>query len=230
MVDEDGNTKAIRLKMGQGSLLLITEPVLFSNLHLRRKEVKSIADVLFQGYKIGPILWETGIRPKLNKKQGAERSPEKSDEQHLESPLTYILSQKGLKESWYVLICTLLMFLGFYVRRRQRPMPVFYSHENQSVEEVKTLSNLYLNRPVNRELAEMKVLYLRYQLKKNFQMELLSFKREPERLSARTGVRLQLIKSLSEKLSLLQQKEELSEGFVRDLCLSVNQFYEEAGL
>lgn len=231
MVDEDKNNKAIRLNMGSGSLLLILEPVLFSNLHLRRKSVKTLADVFFNQYKTGPILWETGLRKprKKNEDSGAQSSAS-NDEQISKSPLAYILAQKGLKESWYVLMFALLMFLFFHIRSRQRPMPMVYALENQSLEEVKTLSNLYLSRPLNRELAEMKVLYLRYQLKKNFQMDLSSFQLEAERLSARTGVRQTLVKSLAEKLTLFEQNNDLSEGFVQDLCRSVNRFYEEAGL
>lgn len=227
---EDDELIALSLKQGKGTIHFLMEPVMLCNLHLKREEVKALADHFFVSIPdTGGIIWETGARKEARKSSSSSRA-NGPDERSLNTPLRYILGQKGLKESWYVLMFSLIVFLAFHIRRRQRAMPLYYPPENNSLEEVKTLSNLYLNRPIPAELVQMKIQYLRFQLKRHFGLRPEDLIQKPERSASRMGVRPELVRRIAEKIRLSEKRNDLSEGFVMDLCESINQLYEDASI
>lgn len=70
-----------------------------------------------------------------------------------QSPLKYILQNRGLKYAYFGLLILGLLYLIFGAKRRQKIIEITRTNENSSVEFVKTLSRLYERQNQNEKLV-----------------------------------------------------------------------------
>ena len=94
----------------------------------------SIEDVLAQ-LPDNMIYWD-----ELSKKHYTD-STENVDNQN---PLKYVLSRKSLRWAWYLLISTIILFLIFGAKRKQKAIPLMQENKNSTFEYTKAVSALYL--------------------------------------------------------------------------------------
>ena len=59
------------------------------------------------------------------------------------TPFRYILSQPALKTAFYILLIGLLGFIFFEIKRKQRAIPIIKPPDNDSLQFVRTIGNLY---------------------------------------------------------------------------------------
>ncbi len=78
-----------------------------------------------------------------------------------DSPIQYILKQKSLKWPYYLFLSTLLLFIIFRGKRKQRVIPIPEKNENTSIQYVDTLSNLFEQQNQNVKLVpHMKTIFM----------------------------------------------------------------------
>ena len=58
--------------------------------------------------------------------------------------LDFILSKPGLRNAWYIFVFSVLLFIIFNAKRRQRIVPIIEPLKNKSVEFIRTIGNLYM--------------------------------------------------------------------------------------
>lgn len=125
---------------GKGHFLLLTTPIVFSNFHLLRPEVRQYAAGVLSHLKEGPVYWDGYSRvPEqvARRRNGTDRGlPE-------EHPLSFILKYPALAWAWYLLLGLAGAYLLFRAKRRQRIIPVLPKNENSSYEFISTIANLH---------------------------------------------------------------------------------------
>lgn len=180
------------IKIGEGHLFFHTDPFLFTNYFLSKPEGFDYASKVLRHLPARPVIWETFH---------TDYHGDYGDQQMLngESPLKYILAQRGLQTAWYLLLAGVLVFLLFRTKRQQRIIPLMQRVENTSIEFAKSLGTLYHKAQSGGSLArEMMRLF------DNFNRRHYGINRKPkegdfsEIISKKSKVKLELVQEILE--------------------------------
>lgn len=127
---------------GKGKFLLHTTPMVFSNFHLLRPEMRHYAQAALSHLPESNIYWDNMSRvpESVTRRRNNADSAQDPDKDHL---LTYVLQQPALAWSWYLLLGLTAVWLIFRAKRRQRVIPVLPRNENSSYEFINTIANLH---------------------------------------------------------------------------------------
>lgn len=136
----------IKVKYGEGTLLIHLCPYVFTNYYLLRSDSKKYVEDLLSQVPGKNIVWFTN---------------EQVESDLSKSPLSFILSQEALRNAFYLIIAGILLFILFNAKRKQRIVPIIQPLSNTSVEFAKTIGNLYFQEGSPETLLSMRITYLR---------------------------------------------------------------------
>ncbi len=134
----------IKVQHGDGNLYFHTQPILFTNYHLLKNEHRKHAAAALSYLDDDMILFDSPNKDTLNMGN---------------SPLRFILRQPPLKSAWYLALITLLLFLIFNAKRRQRIIKIIKPLENTTVAFTKTIGNLYYETKDHNTIIDKKITY-----------------------------------------------------------------------
>lgn len=176
---------AIRLEVGEGTLTLVSMPLVFTNYCLLKTN-PSISEKLFASLPNTDTYWARG-RWSWDY-PAAEDSP---------SLLSFIHSQQSLTWAFYVLLFSVLVFFFFEIKRQQRPIPVINPPENVSLKFSESISRLYLLKKDHREMIRKKMKYLMEQIRNEMHIDTSKIDDHfYAKLSSKSGVEKDKIKEL----------------------------------
>jgi len=84
------------------------------------------------------------------------------------TPLRFILTHEPLAWAYYISIISLLIFMIFESKRKQRIIPIIKPLENTSLEFVGTIGTLYYQRSDHRNIAEKKIVFFLEQIRTRY--------------------------------------------------------------
>ena len=149
-------TNFVRIPYKNGVFYLHLQPVAFTNYYLLQKNAQYTEKIL--GY-ITPnetIYWN------VNQYENQDLS---------ESPLRYILSKPDLRWAWYLSLISLLFFMIFNAKRRQRIIPIKEPLKNTTVDFTKTIGNLYYQEKDHQNIAEKKIIFLLEKIRNEYYID-----------------------------------------------------------
>jgi len=129
---EYGMTDCFRVKYGKGWFIFHFNPILFTNYNMRQEEGLRYTNQLLSSYNKQKIYWDAFSKSPVTKNNAAH-----------ESPLRFILSQRSLKWSWYLLCIFILIFVVFNAKRKQAYIPLLPSNRNTTVEYITSIATLH---------------------------------------------------------------------------------------
>ncbi|MCC9043225.1 hypothetical protein LNQ81_11145 [Myroides sp. M-43] len=136
----------IRQKQGKGQLILGLQPIAFtnynmleSNNHLYTQGILSYLPQQKTYYTVTKLSTDT--------------------EYHSESILRFIFKNPSLKWAWYFFLGTLILFILFTAKRKQRIIPIIKPLSNTTVDFTKTVSNLYIQNKDYDDLMNKQIIY-----------------------------------------------------------------------
>jgi hypothetical protein len=145
-----------RWTFGDGQFLFHSNPVVFSNYFLVKKDGQQYAATVFSHLKTGDIFWDKFSR--ISEATGRRRNSSRGGTPHLgESPLSYILKQQPLAWAWYLLVGLAIAFIGFRGKRRQRIIPIWPKLENTTLDFVKTIGQIAFKNQNHTQLCQQKM-------------------------------------------------------------------------
>lgn len=147
---------ALRRPVGKGEIILISTPLLFTNYGMLDKNNAAYIFRLLSPAKDLP-LYRTEA---YNKSEYEQRSP-----------FRYFLSQPALRWGLYLTMITLVLFLIFTARRRQRPIPVIREPDNKTLEFTELIGTLYYQKKDHADLVRKKFTYFAESLRRNIQVD-----------------------------------------------------------
>lgn len=149
---------ALSYPWGKGEIILISTPLLFTNYGvLDGKNATYIFRLLSQMGDL-PIVRTEGYM-----KQTAQIQM---------SPFRYFLSQRPLRWALYLTMFTIILFMVFTARRRQRVIPVIHQPENKSLEFTKLIGTLYFQKKDHADLVHKKYIYFAEELRREIQVDI----------------------------------------------------------
>ena len=145
-VYEEHDTVAGIRDYGKGKVVVVSMSLLFTNYGILNDTIRPLVMRLLSQCSDLPVV---RYDPKLIDKVGDK-------EQESESPLRYMLANRPLRWALYLTLATLVAFVAFSARRRQRIIPVIKPPVNHMMDFVKRIGGIYFKRHDNVDLLNKK--------------------------------------------------------------------------
>ncbi len=208
----------IRYSFGKGFLYLMPSPDYFINYNLLKPRGNDYASkALSYLNPKGEIIWDEYLTAGA---EGAE-----------DSPMRVFLSHPELKWAYFIALFSLLFFVLYEMKRRQRIIPIADPLQNTTVDFVKVVGQLYYQQRNNLNIASKKVTFflehvrIRYQLKTNvLNHELM------QTLISKSGVNADMIGQIFKYINYVQTGKKISDQELIQLNYLTEQFYKQSRL
>lgn len=202
----------IRIPEGKGSLILGTEPIIFTNYNiLKSNNHLYIADVFSYLPKGKTYLSVTKVAD--------------DDKYESRSILRFILNNPALKWMWYFFLITLVVFVFFTAKRKQRVIPIIKPLSNTTVDFTKTVSNLYLQNKDYADLINKSIIYTLENIRRKYWIDTTKLDEQfILSLHAKTGKDKQDIKQF---VSFVEQFKASPNYASEELLVELNKIIEK---
>ncbi len=139
-----GYPVALRIKWGEGNLILNSTPIAFTNNYMLYQNNSDYVAKLISHLPVANLHWTQYYQ--IGRMEAL-------------TPLRFILNNEALRWAYYLSILSLLVFIMFESKRKQRVIPIIKPLKNTSVEFAKTLGNLYLQGDNHKNIAKKQLHY-----------------------------------------------------------------------
>ena len=168
---------------GNGKVIVMDMPLIFSNYGILDDAIRPLALRL---------LSECGDKPVV-RYDPTHIDQVTTDKQESGSPLRYLLNNRPLRWAFYLALATLVAFVLFTARRRQRVIPVIKPPVNHMMDFVKRIGGIYYKRHDNVDLLNKKYVTFSNELRSRAMIDIDNddnIDDELQLLSNRTGIAL----------------------------------------
>ncbi|WP_298424494.1 DUF4350 domain-containing protein [uncultured Kordia sp.] len=206
-------TNFIKIPVGDGTFLLHTQPVVFTNFHLLKDEHYKYAEGVLGYIPNKDIYFDS------QNKYGVDES---------NSPLRFILSEPALRWAWFLSLLTLLVFILFNVKRKQRIVKIINPLENTTVDFAKTIGNLFYETKDHENVVRKKITYFLEHLRNEYLMNTQALdERFVKRLALKSGKKQEDIFELISLIIKLKKKVHFQEQDVLNITKAIERFHKK---
>ncbi len=172
---------------GKGKVVVMSMPLLFTNYGILNDTIRPL---------VLRLLSECGNKPVVRYDPSHYSQATRSN-QASESPLRYLLANRPLRWAFYLALATLVAFVVFSARRRQRVIPVIKPPVNHMMDFVKRIGGIYYKRHDNVDLLSKRYATFSNDLRVKAMIDIDNYDYlddELQALSHRTGIPIDQIK------------------------------------
>lgn len=201
----------IKIAWGEGNIFLHLQPIVFTNYHLLKEENAK---------------YSAGVMSYLKDKTIYFDSRNKSFRNLGNSPMRFILSQPALRWAWYLALFTIVLFMIFNAKRRQRIIKVIEPLRNTTVDFTKTIGNLYYETKDHNNLIDKKITYFLEYIRRVFYLDTQRLDEKfIKNLAKKSNSDQSEIKKLVNLIVYLRDKENCNENNLLQLNGAIEKFY-----
>lgn len=216
-INSDRRPNYIKINYGDGSFFLNTVPIAFTNFNIL--DTVNV-DYIYKSFAYLPsdsyVLWDEYY---------------KSNKELIRTPLRYILSQVSLSWAYYILILSVILYIIFFGRRRQRIIPVVKPLSNTTLEFVKLIGRLYFQQKNHKNIADKKINYFFDQLRTRYFIKTDEINEETlNKISTKSGLPLVDIKETFNYIHYLNNNPKITETELSRINYLIESFYKRAGI
>jgi len=187
-IGDENHPNFISLKIGRGSMYLMTTPMFFSNYYLDSLETFNHLQETWSIFNPDDVLWDKFSASPYNKPSFTKMK---------ESPLRYILKNRSLRWAWYLIWITLMLYVVFQSRRKQQVIPLQLIRKNNTIEYSKAIAALYFQGKNHKIIAEEMLTQFYSFIRNRYNIRLDKDKNEQvEKLSVISGINKQTIHTI----------------------------------
>jgi hypothetical protein len=209
--DKTKRVNFIKVAYGSGYLYFHLQPLLFTNYHLLKKDHYKHAAAALSYLDDDTIYFD---------------SPNKNTQDLGDSPLRFILSQPALRAAWYLGLMSLLLFLIFNAKRKQRIVKVVKPLENTTVAFTKTIGNLYYETKDHNTIIDKKITYFLEYIRRVYYLDTqILDDKFAKSLTLKSGKDLENTKKLMNLIVSLKAKPVCNEADLLALNNAIEDFY-----
>jgi len=210
--NQNGKTNFIRVKLGDGNIFLNTVPLVFSNYHLLNEEN---IDYVYRAISCLPVqktIWDDYY---------------KAGNKFSSTPLRFIISQEPLRWAYYIALLSVILFMIFYGRRKQRIIPIISPLRNTTLEFVDTVGNLYFQQKEHKNIAVKKITYFLDYLRNRYFIKSGSFDDEAiKKISDKSSFPIVKLKNILLLIEQVKTSKNISEAELVNINSQIENFYE----
>lgn len=209
--DSERHINFVKVNYGQGHVYLHLQPVSFTNYHLLKDDHKKYAAAVLSYLPDNTIFFDS--KNKVDAMAGA-------------SPLRFILSKPALRWAWYLALISLLFFMVFNAKRRQRVIKVIKPLENTTVAFTKTIGNLYYETQDHNTIIQKKITYFFEYIRRSYFLDTQNLDEKfVKNLSLKSNVKQETVQYLVNVIRQLRSKRVCTEADVLRLNKAIENFY-----
>lgn len=202
----------IRFRIGGGHLTLHAAPLVLSNYFLLQPENRPYLDGIWHRFpaNVSRVYWNEFF----------ERKTEQSS-------LGGLLKHPAMRYALLIAALTLLLYVLFSMKRRQRIIPVIPPLENASVSFVETVGRLYFNKGNHQNLAEKMVQHFLEWVRTTYYLDTsVQDQAFVEHLSMKSGKSLEETQALINMMHQLRLNDHgIPPEFLHELYRRIQSFY-----
>lgn len=188
---------AIRANINGGQLILCSAPDIFSNYFIANSTTREVAYNLLSYVPNKQFIWDE------NYKQFNEKSY---------SPLKFIFENPTLYTAYLLTLLTIIIYMIFEGRRRQRIIPPTEPNTNTTLEFVNVISHVYYNTKGHQNIAHEKIKYFYETIRKRFNVNTTTINNELiSEVSVLSGVDEKTVRNLFNYCEKILTLSELSD-------------------
>ncbi|MES2276104.1 MAG: DUF4350 domain-containing protein [Bacteroidota bacterium] len=210
-----GNATYLSYKFGRGTLLLCANPKLFSNYSLLTTNGAAYAQRALAYMPLSKnIFWD---------------EYQNHDIQTNTSPMRVFLNNPSLQWGYYLSLFTLLIYVLFEVKRRQRIIPIVEPLKNSTVDFVSVVGRVYFEKRDNANIAYKKILYLLSHLRERYQLKTNQLDSEfMDNLANKTGIPPDFAHELISHVNYVSQQNRVTDHELIRLNQLIEKFYSKS--
>jgi len=202
----------IRFPMGKGNLYLNANPQMFTNYSLLQDMGAAYSSIALSYVKNSKNLyWDQYY---TLGREGAE------------SPMRVFLQNNSLRWAFYIAVFSLLIFVLYEMKRRQRIIPIIPPLNNTTVEFAGIVGQVYYEQRNNGNIAQKKAAYFLEHIRSTYNIRTQVFDDEfITTLSQKSGAKPELVKELADQITHVNMTSQISDNELIDLNRNIEQFY-----
>ena len=202
----------IKIPFGKGAFFLHADPICFSNYFLLSKNNASYTAkaLSYIPVNVSKIYWDEFY------KSGPEGAT---------TPLRFFLSNEYLRWAIRLAVISLLLYIFFEMKRRQRIIPVITPLANSTLDFAKTVAAVYFNEKNNNVIADKKISHFLDYVRNRFYITAhLPDEDFAEQLQRKSGVDKEQVSNLVNLLATLPVQTNVTDNMLMDLDRSIDNF------
>ena len=205
----------VKYSFGRGAIYLLPDPNLLTNYSLLRADGSAYAaKALSYLPESGRLIWDEHYT--------------RGDSANT-SILRVIFQHEYLRWAYFIALVTLLTFVFFEMKRRQRIIPVMEPLKNTTLDFVKVVARLYYQQRDNSDIAKKKILYFFDFLRTNYRINTnLPHTELITALEQKSVGDKETLQSLFASIAQISQTDHVSDKQLIALNKNMEEFYTQA--
>ncbi len=199
----------LRVAHGKGSIVLNCTPLAFTNIYMLSKQNHKFISHSLSYLPEKSTYWTEFYH--LGRMESA-------------TPLRFILRNEPLRWGYYIMMGTLLLFILFEAKRKQRIIPIIEPLANTTLEFVGTIGNLYYQRGDHKNIAQKKIQFFFDYIHTNYFIKISRDQDFVSMLSRKTGVTEKHAKELVDLIADIEAKQVVSKEELKKLNSLLEKF------
>ena len=201
---------------GKGRIFINTVPAMYTNYSLLDQGNRDYVagSLSYLRNQSGQLYWDEFFKQGRVGKQ---------------SPLRVILENASLKAAFFTALVSIIVFMLFQSKRRQRIIPIIVTPANSTIDFVETVSQVYLNNSNHRNIAMKQINYFfehirsRYHLDTNFADPDLA-----KKIAQKSGFQEQQASKMMELIRYIRSEEKISDQHLLKLNNYIQEFHKQS--
>jgi hypothetical protein len=209
---EKGRPNFIKMDYGKGEFYFNTLPQAFTNINVLDSVNGAYAPAALSYIRENEyIIWD-------NRYVTARK--------YSKTPVRYLLEQEPVRYAYFTALFTLLIFMIFSLKRRQKPIPVYSPPVNSTMEFVKTLGNLFKKSGDYKDIALKRYAYFGDFVRNRLHINLNSEDDKlPEQLAAKSRIDIYHVNKLLRMAGEIKSVYSIDSRMLTDFNTLLDYFY-----
>lgn len=200
----------IKIPMGKGNLFLCSTPLAFTNNYLLDRNNSEFISQALSYLPQNDLVWTEYYQ--LGRMEAA-------------TPLRYFLSSPALKWALYIALISLIVFMIFESKRKQRIIPIITPLKNTTLEFIGTISNLYFQKKDHKSIAEKRINFFLDKIRSHYFLNRQKGDTDfIEQLVNKSGNDHESVKLLFGQIDFIRSREKISERELLSLNKRIDDF------
>jgi hypothetical protein len=214
-MNNKGHSTFLKYPYGKGALYLMPSPQFFTNYNLLDPNGHDYAaKSLSYLSPDGDLIWDEYPT------QGS---------QQVQSKLRVLVKYPELRWAYFIALFSLVAFILFEIKRRQRIIPLLDPLQNTTVEFVNVVGQVYYERKDHKDLADKKIAYLMEHIRSVYRLNTNHIDQEfNETLSNRTEIDLTTINKLMQMIRQYSEATTITDQQLIELNKIIEAFYKKS--
>jgi hypothetical protein len=201
----------LRMNIGAGTLILNSTPLMFSNIYLLSSENHRFVAGTLSYLPVQNVTWTQYYH--LGRMESS-------------TPLRFILTNEPMRWAYYITLVSILLFMVFEMKRRQRIIPIIKPLSNTTLDFVGTIGNLYFQSGDHKNIADKKIQFFMDQLRTKYWLNTNTLDDSfANTLARKTGRNEQESRVLIEAIISVRSKESITADELLDLSKKIENFH-----